>query len=183
LRAVAIVCVLAWCVSAAAGPDRATAGHLLDGVRAFQAGDYPRALAEFETVARAPDAPPDLAFYLGPTLYKLGRYQDALAAFLGAGAGGDALSGFYLAQTYYQLHLYRKARGVFVALRGRGLGPRLAAAAETYVALIDALYAARPLDAAIAAYRAEGQRLHDAGRPALAAEYLEEARLVEALAR
>jgi tetratricopeptide (TPR) repeat protein len=177
LRAVTIACLLAWSVSAAAAPAR-----LLDGVRAFQAGDYPRALAEFEAVARAPDAPPDLAFYIGPTLYKLGRYEDALAVFLGAGGATDALSGFYLAQTYYQLHLYRKARAVFIGLRG-GLGPRLGAAADTYVSLIDALYAARPPESAIAAYRAEGQRLRAAGQEAVAAEYLEEARLVEAMAR
>jgi tetratricopeptide (TPR) repeat protein len=172
-----IAVVLVWAVAARAAPPR-----LIDGVRAFQAGDYARALIEFEAVGRAPDPPPDLAFYLAPTLYKLGRYEDALATFLGAGAPGDALSGFYRAQTYYQLRLYRKARAAFLALRGLGLGPRLDAAAGTYVGLVDALYAARPPRAAVDAYRARAEELRAAGQTALAAEYLDEARQVEALA-
>jgi tetratricopeptide (TPR) repeat protein len=178
VRAAILCCGLTLSTLAAAEP---TPARLLDGVRAFQARDYVAALADFEAVARRPDAPPDLAFYLGPTLYKLGRYQDALAVFLAARGPGDALDGFYLGQTYYQLGLYRKARTTFAALRKGGLGPRLAAAAETYVALIDALYAVPPPRAAIEAYRAEGQRLADAGRPALAAEYADEARQDETL--
>jgi tetratricopeptide (TPR) repeat protein len=178
VRAAILLVGLAWSTLAAAAP---TPSRLLEGVRAFQARDYTAALADFEAVAQEPGAPPDLAFYLGPTLYKLGRYQDALAVFLAAPMRGDALANFYLGQTYYQLGLYRKARLTFMTLRARGLGPRLAAAAETYVALIDALYAVPPARAAIEAYRAEGQRLLDAGRPALAAEYAEEARLDETL--
>jgi tetratricopeptide (TPR) repeat protein len=177
LRAAAIAVACAWCLSAAAAPPR-----LLDGVRAFQAGDYARALADFEAVAQAPDPPPDMAFYLGPTLYKLGRYEEALAVFVAARAAtADALSSFYVGQTYYQLRLYRKARAVFVALRGRGLGPRLAAAAETYVALVDALDAAPVAPAAIDSYRARGQKLLAAGQAAVGAEFLDEARLIEAL--
>src|SRR5262249_9155900 len=126
LRAAAIAVAVAWCLGAAAAPPR-----LLDGVRAFQAGDYGQPLLELQAAARAPGAPPARAFCRGPTFYKLGRYEEALATFLaGRGVLADALSGFYLGQTYYQLRLYRKARAAFVALRGRGLGPRLDAAAE-----------------------------------------------------
>src|SRR5262249_42359424 len=101
----------------------------------------------------------------------------------GRGVLADALSGFYLGQTYYQLRLYRKARAAFVALRGRGLGPRLDAAAETYVTLIDALYAAPVAPASIESYRARGAELVAAGHGAVGAEFLDEARLIEALTR
>src|SRR5512140_2057134 len=95
--------------------------HLLTGVRAFTDGRYEEALVELRIVARAPDAPADLAFYLGPTLYKLGRYREALATFAASRAAPDALTDFYLGETCYQLKLYRKARVVFAGLRTRGL--------------------------------------------------------------
>jgi len=179
VRTVAIALVVFVSAGAVAEP---TSTRLLDGVRAFQAGDYASALADFEDVGARPDAPADLAFYLGPTLYKLGRYTDALDVFLRARGNADLLSGFYLAETYYRLGLYRKARGLFVDLRARGLGPRLGAAADLHVQLIDALFAAAPPAAAIDSYLAQGRKLVAAGRAALAAEYFDEARLVEALA-
>jgi tetratricopeptide (TPR) repeat protein len=179
VRSVAIALVLLLSAGAAAEP---TSTRLLDGVRAFQGGDYERALAAFEDVGARADAPADLAFYLGPTLYKLGRYTEALDVFLRARGDVDLLSGFYLAQTYYRLGLYRKARGLFVELRARGLGPRLGAAADLHVQLIDALFTAGPSAAAIDSYLTQGRKLVAAGRAALAAEYFDEARLVEALA-
>src|SRR5262249_40545254 len=119
--------------------------------------------------------------YLGPTLYKLGRYEDALAVFLAGVPTTDALARFYLAQTYYQLRLYLKARATFVALRDHGLGPKLGAAADTYVTLIDPLYATPPPEATIAAYQASGQALLGAGKSGLAAEYFDEARQARAI--
>jgi tetratricopeptide (TPR) repeat protein len=179
VRSPAFALVLLLCAGALAEPTQA---RLLDGVRAFQAGDYARALATFQEVEARPDAPPDLAFYIGPTLYKLGRYADALDVFLRARGDSDVLSGFYRAQTYYRLGLYRKARASFVELQGRGLGPRLGAAADLHVQLIDALFVTAPPAAAIDSYLAQGRQLVAAGRAALAAEYFDEARLVEALA-
>jgi tetratricopeptide (TPR) repeat protein len=179
VRSLIIALVIFVSAGAAAEP---TSTRLLDGVRAFQSGDYGRALAAFEDVGSRADAPADLAFYLGPTLYKLGRYTDALDVFLRARGDADLLSGFYLAQTYYRLGLYRKARGLFVELRARGLGPRLGAAADLHVQLIDALFTAGPPPAAIDSYLTQGRKLVAAGRAALAAEYFDEARLVEALA-
>ena len=180
MRAGWLLVLLLTVTTAAGSPEGPTSSHLRNGVKAFQAADYPRALQEFEAVARAADAPPDLSFYLGPTLYKLGRYQDALAAFIAAGPPADALARFYLGQTYYQLRLYRKARDVFMGLRARGLGPRLGAAADEYVALIDRLYVNPPPDSAISAYVTTGQALASAGKAALAAEYFDEARLAVA---
>ena len=165
---------------ARAGGGSSTARHLLAGVRAFQQGRYEDALVELRVVARAPDAPADLAFYLGPTLYKLGRHDEALAVFVRSRAPADALTEFYLGQTYYQLRLYRKARAVFARQRTRGLGPALDEAAARYVAAVDAAYRAAPAESSIDYYLAEGtERL---GRdPVVAAEYLDEARQVEAL--
>jgi hypothetical protein len=162
--------------------DSATARHLLQGVRAFKAERYDEALVELRVVARAADAPADLAYYLGPTLYKLRRYDEALAVFVASRAAPDALTDFYLGQTYYQLRLFRKARSVFTELRARGLGPALDEAAGRYLSLVDATYQAPPPAGSIDYYVSEGVA-RAASAPAVAAEYLDEARQVEALAR
>lgn len=159
----------------------ATARHLLQGVRAFKAEHYDEALVELRMVARAPDAPANLAFYLGPTLYKLQRYDEALQVFAASSAPRDALTDFYVGQTYYQLRLFRKARAVFSELRASGLGPALREAAGRYLAIVDAVYQAPPPVASIDYYLAEGAAR--AGDPVVAAEYFDEARQVEALAR
>ena len=177
-----IVClVLGASAPARSDGSAATARHLLAGVRAFQQGHYDEALVELRVVARAPDAPADLAFYLGPTLYKLGRYREALAVFVTSRAPRDALTDFYLGETYFRLQLYRKAHDVFARLQSQGLGPVLDAAAQRYVAVIDAAYRAAPADGTVAYYIAQGRALL-ASDPVVAAEYLEEARLVDALA-
>src|ERR1051326_7072843 len=89
--------VLATCITVAVADDMAssTGRHLLAGVRAFKDGRYEEALVELRVVARAPDAPADLAFYLGPTLYKLARYREALGVFASSRAAPDALTDFY----------------------------------------------------------------------------------------
>ena len=162
--------------------DAATARHLLQGVRAFKAERYDEALVELRVVARAADAPADLAYYLGPTLYKLQRYDEALAVFVASRAAPDALTDFYLGQTCYQLRLFRKARSVFAELRARGLGPALHEAAGRYISLVDATYQAPPPAGSIDYYVSEGIA-RAASAPAVAAEYLDEARQVESLAR
>jgi FimV-like protein len=181
-----IFILIVWLALVAEGRARAdsspTARHLLAGVHAFRDGKYDEALVELRLVQAAPDAPADLAFYLGPTLYKLGRHREALAVFLASPAARDALTDFYLGQTYYQLRLYRKARATFAGLRARGLGPVLGAAAERYVNAVDALYARAPGPTAVDAYLAEGQALLRAGDAVVAAAYLEEAREIETLA-
>lgn len=169
-------------ISARADADEAaTSRHLLAGVRAFKAARYEEALVELRIVARAPDAPSDLAFYLGPTLYKLGRYRESIAAFMTSRAPRDALSDFYLGEAYYQQKLFRKAHQVFAALRTRGLGPALDEAAARYVAAVETLYKAAPQPATIDIYIAQAAELAVAD-PVVAAEVLDEARLVEALA-
>ncbi|HEX2685439.1 MAG TPA: hypothetical protein VHN14_02415 [Kofleriaceae bacterium] len=160
--------------------DSTTPRHLLLGVHAFKAGRYDEALVELRLVARAPDAPADLAFYLGPTLYKLKRYEEAAVVFATSRAAPDALTDFYRGETYYQLRLFRKARQVFAGLRAHGLGPALDDAAERYVAKIDATYRVAPSPGALDYYVAQGLELA-ASDPVLAAEYLDEAHQVELL--
>jgi tetratricopeptide (TPR) repeat protein len=181
MRALGVaILVVGLCVSAhgQGEPASTTPRHLLAGVRAFKAGHYEDALVELRVVARAKDAPDDLAFYLGPTLYKLGRYQDALGVFLGSHAAPDTLTDFYLAQTYYRLALYRSARGVFADLRTRGLGPALDDAAARYIAEVDRGYEKAPEPVVVDVYVAQALALTD-GR--LAVAYLDEARQVEEL--
>jgi hypothetical protein len=161
--------------------EATTARHLLQGVRAFKAERYDEALVELRIVERSADAPADLAYYLGPTLYKLHRHDEALEVFVASRTRPDALTEFYLGQTCYQLRLFRKARAVFAELRERGLGPALHEAAGRYIALVDATYQAPPSVASIDYYLAAGLE-RAASAPAVAAEYLDEARLVEARA-
>ncbi len=179
MRALSVaILVIALCARAYGDGETSTSRHLLAGVHAFKSGHYDEALVELRIVARAPDAPEDLAFYLGPTLYKLGRYHEALTVFLANRAPPDVLTDFYLAQTYYRLALYRSARAVFVELRTRGLGPALDDAAARYVAEVDRGYATPPEPVVVDAYVAQATALSD---PHLQAAYLEEAREVEAM--
>jgi FimV-like protein len=181
VRILCIVLVALGVCAEVRAEDSSTPRHLLRGVHAFKDGRYDEALVELRLVARAPDAPPDLAFYLGPTLYKLQRYDEALAVFVTSRAAPDALTDFYRGETYYQLRLYRKARAVFAGRRARGLGPALDEAAGRYVDAVDTAYKLAPTTASIDYYLAQGLEL--AGRdPVLAGEYLDEARQVEALA-
>jgi uncharacterized protein HemY len=185
VSAVRIVCAALVALSVSGqlrADDDATARHLLQGVRAFKAERYDEALVELRMVARGPNAPADLAYYLGPTLYKLHRFDEALAVFLASRAAPDALTDFYLGQTYYQLRLFRKAHALFADLRARGLGPALHEAAGRYIALVDATYQAPPQAGSIDYYLSEGVA-RAASTPVVAGEYLDEARQVEALAR
>lgn len=169
--------VVALAVPARADDD-STTRHLLAGVRAFKDARYEDALVELRVVQRAPDAPADLAFYLGPTLVKLGRDREAIAVFVTSRAPRDALSDFYLGEAYYHASLYRKARAVFAGLRSRGLGPVLDEAAARYVAAVDAVYLAPPSDALVDTYLAQAREVD----PVYAGEVYDEARLVDALA-
>jgi len=177
-RALLVVVAIGW-LGTARADDSSTARHLMAGVQAFKDGRYEEALVELRVVANAPDAPPDLAFYLGPTLVQLGRDDEAIDVFLGSKASRDELTDFYLGEAYYHLKLYRKARAVFAGLRSRGLGPVLEQGAARYVASIDAVYQQPPRGETIDYYVAQAhERAND---PILAAELLDEARQVEAL--
>ena len=173
----ALCAVIALGVSARA--DDSTRRHLLAGVRAFKAQHYEEALVELRVVQLAADAPADLAFYLGPTLVKLGRDREAIDVFVTSSVAADPLADFFLGEAYYHTKLYRKARGTFAALRARGLGPALDEAAARYIAAIDAAYVMTSGDAVVDAYVGLAR---EAGSDAvLAGEIWDEARLVDAM--
>lgn len=112
--------------------------HLLAGVRAFRAGRFDTALVEFRRVEQSGGAT-DLALYLGPTLYKLDRLEEArvvLAAYHRSGAR-DSVADYYLGLSYYRLGFLRLARETFLALDVHEAGPKLAEGARRFVAEID----------------------------------------------
>lgn len=125
-----------------AGADPATVGdagaHLLAGVRAFRADRHEEALREFRLVEQAGGSE-DLALYLGPTLYKLERFEEARAVLARAHRAGvrDAVADYYLGLSYQRLGLGRLARAIFSSLDVDSAGPRLAAGAARFVAAID----------------------------------------------
>jgi tetratricopeptide (TPR) repeat protein len=130
---------------ASANPSSVTE-HLLAGVRAFRAGRFDSALVEFRQVEQLGGAS-DLALYLGPTLYKLDRLQEAravLAAYHRTGAR-DPVADYYLGLSYYRFGFLRLARETFLALDAHEAGPQLAEGARRFVAEIDR-YATRGVD-------------------------------------
>jgi tetratricopeptide (TPR) repeat protein len=112
--------------------------HLLAGVRAFRSERYEAALVEFQKVQQS-EATADLALYLGPTFYKLGRFDDArrvLSALHRAGAA-DSVADYYLALSYYRLGFLRLARAFFLRMDTRDAGPKVAEGATRFIAEID----------------------------------------------
>jgi tetratricopeptide (TPR) repeat protein len=178
LSSLAATIIVALAASGDQEPSRTTR-HLLDGVRAFREGRFAEALVEFRVVERAPDAPVELSFYLGPTLYKLGRYKEALEVFLGSPSPRDEITEFYLGTTYYQLKLFDAARRSFTALKGR-LGPKLAEAAVRYVQEIDGLLIKTPLPSVTDRLFAQAHAALLANQTFTAGAFLEEALLMEA---
>jgi hypothetical protein len=76
---VAFVCVCACAVAAAAPIDEAKVAFAA-GKAAYERGDYPTALAEFERANQLAPAP-TLEYNIGATYERLGRYREAAAAF------------------------------------------------------------------------------------------------------
>lgn len=120
--------------------------QLLDGVRAFRAEQYESALEIFRRVEGAATRP-DIGFYLGMVLHKLGRHAEALSEFRAAHRVGlrEPVADYYRAVSCYRMGLYERARGGFRALLqpptsesgSPQLGPRLLAGAERFLATLD----------------------------------------------
>lgn len=166
--------------------------QLLDGVRAFRAEQYESALEIFRRVEGAA-ARPDIGFYLGMALHKLGRHADALSEFRAAHRAGlrEPVADYYRAVSCYRMGLYERARGGFRALLQPAaaetgapqLGPRLLTGAERFLAALDRT----TMPAADGAGTEPGQRFESALKKADAAsarsdaeaqEWLEEAALL-----
>lgn len=113
----------------AAGSDvPPSESHLVAGAEAFRAESYEKALVEFR-VAEALGSS-EAAWYVGASLLKLGRAEDAIEAFVVAErsnrAATDALLEVYRGQACYASQLLLCADRWFESAAARA-GPRLAA--------------------------------------------------------
>jgi tetratricopeptide (TPR) repeat protein len=174
---------LALCLLAAAARPEATADeHMLAGARHFQAGRYAEALVEFRVAERIGDG--GATWYAAATLVKLKRPEDAVVEFARAEAVApaerDALFDYHHALGCYEARLYFCADRLLAAV-GDESGPRIAAQARKIRADLAPLLSAPPAVASIDWYHAQAKAASDAGRPALATAYYEEAIALAAL--
>ena len=70
-------------------PPTDTAALAAEAGVAYDAKDWAKAAALYSQLSKSPDAPPRVWLRLGAALRSLGKYDDALAAFL-AGLNRDA---------------------------------------------------------------------------------------------
>ena len=170
LRPVALALLLA------AGPDvPASESHLIAGAEAFRAETYEKALVEFR-VAEALGSS-EASWYVGASLLKLGRAEDAIEAFVLAERSNhsatDALLDVYRGQACYAAQLLLCADRWFESAGARA-GPRLTPQLKALRSAIGDALQKGQIDPAI-------DRLLDragavqATRPALAFAFAEEA--------
>ncbi len=171
--------VLGVCLVAAM-PARAQAPldvHLLRGAEHFRAGRYPAALVEFQ-VARRRGGGDEAARYVGATLVKLQRFDEAFEVFQGAASPGDDLMTWYAAMACHGARLYACAERLLGPLAA-GAGPAIAAQAERVRQDLKALNASgEPSKESIDWSLVRAAEAERAGRQPLARAYLEEARLL-----
>jgi hypothetical protein len=147
--------------------------HLVDGARHFRDGRYEEALVEFRVAAKlgVRQAPA----YVGASLVKLERFEDAVEAFgVGDGAGSDALLDYYRALACYGARLYACAAEVLAGVGDRS-GPKLAEQAAKIRADIAARLAVEPTPATIEWYATRCAERRREGRTQLAHAYCAEA--------
>ncbi len=86
---------------------------LREGVKAYQQGNYQKALVYFQQAVQADSANGLAYFNLGDALYRLGKYQEAASAFERALVQEDTQrvqAAYYnLGNAYFQLQDYQKA--------------------------------------------------------------------------
>lgn len=142
-RGVGLILLL---LAALSGGPRAAADEaqqeLLAGVRAFRGGRYPEALITFRRLS-AQGAVPEIGFYLGTTLHKLGLHAEALSAFRSAHAAGlrEPVGDYYAAVSCFRLGMLERARAGFSALLSsqgeEEAGPRLREGANRFLQAIN----------------------------------------------
>lgn len=150
-----------------AGP--AGAGeHVLAGARLFRAERYAEALVEFRMAERLGSA--QARGYVGATLVKLDRSEQAVEAFEAPGApapGDDALLDYYHAVACHEARLYLRADRLLASVGARA-GPRIGELGARMRAEIAAALAAPPSHAAIDWYLAGCDESAAAGHAVLA---------------
>lgn len=95
LTMVAILFVAASAATPAAQQPSSSNALATDAGAAYEAKDWPKSAKLYTELSQSPDAPPRVWLRLGASLRELGKYQEALAAFEKANAGGAALFGEY----------------------------------------------------------------------------------------
>jgi tetratricopeptide (TPR) repeat protein len=177
-RSALLLCLLA----AAARPDPAADQHMLAGARHFQAARYAEALVEFRVAERMGDG--GAAWYAAATLAKLKRPEDAVVEFARAQTVApderDALFDYHHALACYDARLYFCADRLLAAV-GDESGPKVAAQARKVRADLAPVLSTMPPVTAIDWYHARAKTASEAGRPALAIAYYEEALSLAAL--
>lgn len=148
--------------------------QLVSGAHHFREGRYEEALVEFRVAAKlgARDAPA----YVGASLVKLERFEDAIEAFGGRdGAGSDALLDYYRALACYGARLYACAAEILAGVGKERSGPKLAEQAAKLHADIAARPAVEPTPATIEWYTDRCAERRREGRTAVARAYCAEA--------
>ncbi len=103
-------------------------------VESFRAARYEEACQGFEAL-REGHRDTDYGTYLGPTYYKLGRFEDARLALAPAYRRGDQdpVATYYLALTYYRLGFQQLARRAFEEVRRGQPGSKLGTGAQRFL--------------------------------------------------
>jgi tetratricopeptide (TPR) repeat protein len=169
------LCLALLGLTAATPPD--STPHLLQGARHFREGRFANALVEFK-VAQRLGTGGEADWYVAASLVKLGRSEEALEAFATAQKSApdarDALLDYYHALACYEAKLYLCADTLLEAV-GDASGPRIGEQVRKLRGDIGALFRAAPVPSSIDWYHARATQARSAGRPLLAARYLEEA--------
>jgi tetratricopeptide (TPR) repeat protein len=169
------LCLALLGLTAATPPD--STPHLLQGARHFREGRFANALVEFK-VAQRLGTGGEADWYIAASLVKLGRSEEALEAFAAAQKSApdarDALLDYYHALACYEAKLYLCADTLLDAV-GDASGPRIGEQVRKLREDISALFRSAPVPSSIDWYHGRATQARSAGRPLLAARYLEEA--------
>lgn len=169
-------------LAASAALAQATAGgeRLLAGAQLFRAGRFNEAAVEFR-VAEALGAGTEAAWYLGVSLARAGRDEEALEVFARAARSApdlaDPLIAYYRALSAHQLRLYSAADELLARAEPHA-GPRLHEQVRLLRARLFAHLALQPPTSAIDWYHHQGALARQRGRHAAAALYFQEAALL-----
>lgn len=152
--------------------EKSAADHLAAGARAFREARYGEALVEFRVAQALGSA--DAGPYVGASLVKLGRAEEAVEAFASSAEGRDPLLDYYHAIACYEARLYQCADRLLAGV-GSHSGPRIAEQASKTRGAISAELAKEPAQPTIDWYLARCSERRDSVQPVLAAAYCREA--------
>jgi hypothetical protein len=145
--------------------------HLLAGAGAFRDGRFDAALVEFRVAEKL--GSPEAGAYSAAPRVKLGRAEEAIAAFSSSPPGDDDLLDWYRALACYDARLYTCAGRMLAGLERTG--PKATAEVGRLRGEIARVLAPEPAAASIDWYLARCEARRTEGRSDLAAAYCREA--------